>query len=380
MEDILAGAAAEKCLTTWARRSRFAGSKDRAAIRDIVFDCLRRRRSLLLVSGVSGARGLILGHVLEAGLEPGDIFSGQGYGPAPLSEAEEAALQGPKAGGSGAEKLDIPDWLEPLMQAALGAGLERALSALQKRADVDLRVNTNRISRAAAQALLSEQGISTKAHVLSATCLRVTEGARKLSRSPAYLTGLVELQDAASQAVADMLPVGGSVLDYCAGGGGKTLALAARAPGAIRFFAYDLNPNRMTDLPLRAKRAGANVSVLKTDPAEGDETYDLVLIDVPCSGSGSWRRNPDGKWKLTRKSLTSVCETQFEILSKTEPLVADGGHLAYVTCSLLAEENEAQIDRFIKVNPVWTVKNQKRFCPGDGGDGFYVAILGKKTT
>jgi 16S rRNA (cytosine967-C5)-methyltransferase len=159
------------------------------------------------------------------------------------------------------------------------------------------------------------------------------------------------------------------VLDYCAGGGGKTLAMAARA--RLKLFAHDVDPRRMRDLPARAKRAGARVTL--TEAPQGP--FDLVLADAPCSGSGSWRRAPEGKWLLTPDRLAGVIAVQAQILDRIATLVAPGGVLAYATCSLLRAENEAQIAAFQARSPGWSLASQRRLTPLDGGDGFFVAVL-----
>ncbi len=363
LDRILAGSPAEQALTNWARASRFAGSGDRAAIRDHVFDALRCRRSFAALGGGETGRGLILGGLRAAGIDPAPLFTGEGHAPAPVTEAGRA----PDAD----EVLDLPDWLLPRLRRDLGAELPAIAEALRHRAPVFLRVNLARTDRATAQARLAAEGIETRPHPLSPSALEVTAGARRIQTSGAYTEGLVELQDAASQAVVDLLPLanGMKVLDFCAGGGGKTLAMAARAKLAL--FAHDADPRRMRDLPARAKRAGARVSLIENP----DQIFDLVLADVPCSGSGSWRRAPEGKWLLTEARLAALTATQSAILDRIAPRVGPGGWLGYATCSLLADENRGQIDAFLARNPGWRLEAERRLIPLDGGDGFYVALL-----
>jgi 16S rRNA (cytosine967-C5)-methyltransferase len=223
---------------------------------------------------------------------------------------------------------------------------------------------------------LAAEGIGTRPHTLASFALEVTEGARKIQSSRAYLTGLVELQDASSQAVVEALPLtpGMRVLDLCAGGGGKTLAMAARAP--IHLWAHDANPRRMADLPPRAERAGAQITI--SENPEESAPYDLILTDVPCSGSGSWRRDPEGKWALTPSRLTEICRLQATILDRAARMVAPHGVLAYATCSLLTAENEAQVSAFLARNPEWSGGAQRRFSPIDGGDGFFLSMLTRR--
>lgn len=367
LDLILAGEPAEKVLTGWGRANRYAGSGDRAALRDLVYLALRRRRSLAALGGADTGRGLMLGALREAGEDPGLIFTGQGHAPAPLGP--EDAGRPPDA----AEALDLPDWLIPAFRQSLGPEAEAVAHSLRNRAPVFLRVNLLKATPESAIAALARDGIGATPHPLAATALEVTEGARKIQQSAAYLDGLVELQDAASQAVVQELPLvaGSKVLDYCAGGGGKTLALAARLGGPVS--AHDANPGRMRDLPDRARRAGARVR-LEDQPGR-QAPYDLVLADAPCSGSGSWRRDPQGKWLLTPQRLTETITVQAEILDRIAPLVAPGGHLAYATCSLLDCENSDQIQGFLGRTSGFSLISQHRFTPQSGGDGFYLAVV-----
>lgn len=367
LDRILAGGAAEQALTAWARASRFAGSGDRAAIRDIVFTALRCKRSFAHLGGAETGRGLVLGGLRAAQTRPDDIFTGARHAPAPLSEAE-ANLTPPPMPEAAA--LDCPDWLEDDLRASLGADFAPVLQALRQRAPVILRVNAARSTRDAAQAALQAEGIPTRPHPLAAHALEVTANPRAVQHSTAYQTGLVEMQDAASQAVIEALaPLQGlRVLDYCAGGGGKSLALAALG---AQVTAHDANPARLRDLTQRATRAG--VDIILADKPAGQ--FDLVLTDVPCSGSGSWRRSPDAKWRLTPDRLDELTRIQAQILRDTLPHVRDGGHLAYVTCSLLARENEAQIAAFLPTAAGLTLEHQRRITPCDGGDGFFLAVI-----
>ncbi len=365
LDRILAGEAAEKALTNWGRASRFAGSGDRAAVRDIVFDALRRKRSAAARGGAMTGRGLVLGLLREAG--QADLFSGEGHAPPP--PGPEEAGRAPE----GAEALDMPDWLIPELEASLGPDCAAVCQALRQRAPVFLRVNLARADRAAAVAALAAEGIAAQPHPLAGTALEVTGNARKIQTSAAYLDGLVELQDAASQAVVEAIDLadGMRVLDHCAGGGGKTLAMGARA--GVQLFAHDASPRRMADLPERARRAGLRVT-LTGDPEAG-APYDLVLVDAPCSGSGSWRRDPEGKWALTPERLAAVTAEQAAILGRAARLVAEGGTLAYATCSLLQRENTGQIAAFLAGHPEWHVTRTRTFLPLAGGDGFFLAIL-----
>jgi len=375
LDRVLAGAPAEQALTNWARASRFAGSGDRVVIRDLVFGALRCRRSFAALGGAPTGRGLILGGLRDGGGEAAALFTGEGHAPLPLTGAEAAAPPDlPEL-----VALDCPDWLAAPLRASLGPDFTPVMAALRQRASVFLRVNTARLTRAEALVALAAEGIAARSHPLADTALEVTENARRIHLSRCYLDGLVELQDVASQAVVQALPMapGMRVLDYCAGGGGKTLALAAR--GGLRLFAHDADPRRMRDLPARAARAGVQVRLTDTVAARRNAPYDLVLVDAPCSGSGSWRRAPEGKWTLDADRLAALGATQAAILDAAAPLVASRGRLAYVTCSLLDAENGAQIAAFLARSAGWQRLSSRRLTPLDGGDGFFLAILGRNT-
>ena len=366
-----AGQPAEQALINWARASRFAGSGDRAAVRDHVFGVIRRLRSCAALGGGANGRALMLGALRDDGIDPAPLFDGARHHPAPLTEAERAHLaRAPDLPELVA--LDCPDWLAPALRADLGAGFAPVMAALRHRAPVFLRVNTARTTRAEARVALAAEGIGAEFMHHINTALRVTENERKVAGSHAFRSGLVEVQDAASQAVVAALPdlAGARVLDYCAGGGGKALAMAAA--GAC-VFAHDAAPARMVDLPRRAERAGARIATLTTPTAQAP--FDGVLADMPCSGSGAWRRSPEGKWRLTPDSLAALCTTQAGILDATARLVAPGGWLGAATCSVLRAENDAQIDGFLARHPDWHCAGRHRWLPGPDGDGFFLALL-----
>ena len=368
LDDILAGQPAEQALTSWARRSRFAGSKERAAIRDHVFDALRCRRSFAALGGAETGRGLMLGALRAQDADLSRYFDGSAYGPAEVEGSETGRPPAP-----GAEEGDLPDWLWPEFSRSLGDQADRAAAYLRTRAPVFLRANLRKTTRDALRAALQDEGIVAQPHALSPAALEVTDGARRLRNSPLFHSGAFELQDAASQAVVDALPLsdGQRVLDFCAGGGGKTLAMGARAD--LELVAHDANAARMRDLPARAARAGVAVSV-QTDLTSAGP-FDLVLCDAPCSGSGSWRRAPDGKWALTPDRLDHLTTLQETILDQASECVADGGTLAYATCSVLCVENEDRVSAWLNKHPDWACKSAQRWPLNGGGDGFFVAIF-----
>ncbi|WP_207101180.1 RsmB/NOP family class I SAM-dependent RNA methyltransferase [Paracoccus shandongensis] len=367
LDRILAGQPAEQALLRWSRASRFAGSGDRAAVRDLVFDALRCRNSHAALGGSLSGRGLMIGGLRAAGRDPATVFTGEGHAPAPLAAGEGT--------GSADGVSDIPDWLAPLWKSSLGGDADAVAAAMRQRAPVWLRVNTLRATPADAIRALAEDGIAAVPDARLATALRVTENERRLSQGRAYGDGLVELQDLSPQLACAALPVapGMRVLDYCAGGGGKTLAVAARAKG-LALVAHDADPARMRDLPQRAERAGVRVR-LDADPAG---RFDLVIVDAPCSGSGTWRRTPDSKWRLTEPALRDLVALQAEILRKAARHVPPGGHLAYMTCSVLAPENDGQVAAFLRGHPDFSQLSRHFWTPLDAGDGFFLALLARR--
>ena len=375
LDAVLGGQAAEQALTRWARGSRFAGSRDRAAVRDHVYDALRCRRSFAALGGAETGRGLMIGLLRAGGVAPESLFTGAGYGPGPLT-AEEGALPPDLTTLPRGVRLDCPDWLLAHFDAALGDSADEVLARMRQRAPVCLRANARQGREAAARALAAE-GIETILIDESSFALEVVANAQKIKTSMAYFEGLVELQDLSPQRAVEALPLqdGMRVLDYCAGGGGKTLAMAARADLALT--AHDAIPARMKDLPARATRAGIAVTQADTGALAKMAPFDLVLTDVPCSGTGTWRRGPEAKWTLTPDRLADLLTLQAEILDRAARHVAPGGWLIYMTCSLLPRENRGQIDRFLDRNQGIALRHDRLYTPLDGGDGFYAAHLSR---
>ena len=374
LDRINAGTPAEVALTGWARGSRYAGSGDWAAVRDLVFDALRRRRSAAAMGGGTTGRALVIGLLRNRGVEPGDLFGAGPHAPPPLSEGEARAPVD-LASLPRAVRLDYPDWLEEALARSLGGDLAPVMARMRERAPVFLRANLRKTTREGAIETLGRESIKARPHPLCETAIEVTLNARRIRGAQAWRKGLVELQDAASQAVVAELPLPGEgrILDYCAGGGGKALAMAA--PSGAGITAHDAHPRRMKDLPVRAERAGVVITIAETDALAARAPFDLVLCDMPCSGSGSWRRDPAGKWALNAEKLRQLKALQRDILARAAPLVAPGGALAYATCSLLAEENEGQVDIFLQQNPAFRRERQRRFSVLEGGDGMFVAVL-----
>lgn len=380
LDDILSGEPAERGLTRWARQNRYAGSKDRAAVRDVVFDCLRQKRSLAHIAGSMTGRGLVLAHQFNAGEDVSCLFTGERFAPVPLSDNELARL-GNAAEASLPIALNFPDFLLPELLRSLGDQLPAVMEAMAERAPVDLRVNSLKATIDDAERMLARDLIFTEPHALSKAALRITQNPRKLARSLAYDYGLVELQDVSSQAVAAFCEAkpGMKVLDYCAGGGGKTLALAADMEGRGVLLAHDANARRMKDLPERARRAGASIQVLSSEAlAQNNPVCDLVVVDAPCTGTGAWRRNPDAKWRMDQSFVDKVTSLQSHILDEAAKYVRPGGVMVYATCSILSVENSDQVSAFLGRTKGWILEEDLSLTPVQGGDGFYCARLRRK--
>ena len=363
------GQAVEKSLTAWARRSRFAGSKDRAAVRDHVFDTVRNWRADAVRGGSGTGRGRMIGRLRALDMDIDALFHGEGHSPEPLTDEEKVAGQGPT---EQADVWNMPDWILPELERSLGESAADTAVMLQSRAPITLRVNLGKCNISQAAADLAEIGIETQANPVCSTALSITAGERKLRNSPAYLEGWVELQDASSQAIVADLPEAEKILDYCAGGGGKALALAAQGRKVI---AHDINFDRMMDIPARAERAGTSIKLLATDMIKAEGLFDLVLVDAPCTGSGAWRRSPEGKWALTEERLAELTVVQDSILDETVQYVSQGGTLVFGTCSVFKCENEDRISAFLARHSGWKCVKQTRLDVSEMADGFFAAHL-----
>jgi 16S rRNA (cytosine967-C5)-methyltransferase len=370
LDSIRDGQAAEQALTTWARGSRFAGSKDRAAVRDHVYDALRARRSL----GDGHGRTLMINLARRDGIDVDALFTGEGHAPAVLDAIERVELAD-TLDLTEAQKCDMPDWLWPQWEQSLGPNATSAALAQQRRADVFLRVNLRRTSVPEALDALAQDQIEALQHPDIKGCLRVVTNPRRVKNAAAYLDGRVELQDASSQFAINQLqiPAGARVLDYCAGGGGKALGIADQFDAQV--FAHDIAPKRMSDLATRAARAGVDVPEIVTVDLVQQAPFDLVFCDAPCSGSGTWRRTPDAKWRLTQGRLDTLHALQSEVIAAGAKLVQPGGVLAYATCSVLAVENDAVVDAFCAMHPEWQRTARHQSLPSESGDGFYLCLL-----
>jgi 16S rRNA (cytosine967-C5)-methyltransferase len=368
---VLAGAAADRALQAWGRANRFAGSGDRRAIGDLVYAALRS------AAAARDPRAAILAGLRAQGIDPEPLFTGARHAPAPLTPEERAALGLPETG--------LPDWLLASLRRAYGARAEAELAALTQRAPVDLRVNTLKATRATALEKLAEDGIAAEPLDHPATALRILAGSVDIDSSAAHALGYVEVQDAGSQtvaALADARP-GMAVLDLCAGAGGKALALAAAMTNTGRLLACDTAAVRLKRLVPRAARAGATIIETRQlaedwldQPNPFAETFDRVVIDAPCSGSGTWRRNPETRARLTPAGLAHLTALQARLLDAAAPLVKTGGRLVYITCSVLPEEDEDQATAFLARSPGFTAPPATRLSPASTAtDGFFCAVF-----
>ncbi len=369
----------DRMLTRWGRENRYAGSGDRRAIADLVYDGLRRLRSASWAGGERepSGRAAMIGLLRQAGRDPATLFDGKGHSPEPLTAEEaDARLPDPPAPVA----LDYPDWMDDLLRTSLGADMAPVMAAMQERAPVWLRVNTLKASPADAIDVLSEDGVSAEpaGDERAPAALLVSEGARRVAASRAFAEGLVEVQDLSSQVVATMAGAspGEVVLDFCAGGGGKTLALGAEMQGQGRLLVHDADERRLADLWRRAERAGLNPE--RGDPVSLAGACDLVFADAPCSGSGAWRRNPDARWRLTAERLAKLTALQDEVLDQAAACVRPGGRLVYATCSMLNCENAERIAAFLARQPDFTAGAETVLRPPEPGDGFYFRCLARR--
>jgi 16S rRNA (cytosine967-C5)-methyltransferase len=369
--EVLADIAARRrpaadALKDWGLSHRFAGSGDRAAIAGLMYDALRRRASAAFVMHEESARAIMLGMLrLERKHDPAAIaalFDGGRYAPSALSAAEREALKDadlaaappPVAG-------DYPDWLDPHLARVFGDERAAEGAALASRAPLDLRVNTLKGEREATRAELAELQPETTRWSPFGLRIRLSADAKSppIHAEPAFIKGLIEIQDEGSQLAslfAGARP-GEQVVDLCAGGGGKTLALAAMMANKGQIFASDADKRRLAPIHARLERAGVRNVQVRTPRADTDVLsdlagqIDLVLIDAPCTGTGSWRRNPDAKWRLRPNALALRQRDQAALLDRAVPLLNGRGRIAYITCSVLAEENNDQIRAFLGRHP-----------------------------
>src|SRR5262245_24255205 len=375
---------AANALADWGKSHRFAGSGDRAAIGNLLYDALRRRRSLAAQMESDTPRAVVLAAAPRAlGLPTSAVLAsadGSPHAVEPLTEAEQAGLlrQLP-ADAPSSVRGDYPDWLEPSFERAFGLAAAAEGAALARRAPVDLRVNGLKADRDKVMKALARFSPVLTPYSPIGVRLAVPEGAGRtpnVEAEPGHGKGWYEVQDEGSQIAALMAGTGPrkQVLDLCAGGGGKTLAFAATMRNTGQVYAYDDDSQRLRPIFERLKRAGArNVQVLPAGDAAAlnglGPRFDVVFIDAPCTGTGAWRRRPDAKWRLKPASLAQRLEEQRALLEQSAPLVKPGGRLVYVTCSVLPEENGDQLARFAASHPQFApVPWREAWAAGVGGE------------
>jgi 16S rRNA (cytosine967-C5)-methyltransferase len=411
-------APAAQALKEWGTAHRFAGSGDRAAIAGLVWDVLRRRSSSAWLMDDDSPRARLLGMLkLERGMDVNQVDAlcdGGRFAPEPLSDAERASLTSrrlddappPVAG-------DYPDWLDPYLARVFGEDRALEAAAMASRAPLDLRVNTLKAKREKMLASLGHLGAGETPW--SPIGLRIELGAD--ARNPgihaeeAFIKGAIEVQDEGSQ-LATLLAAakpGEQVIDLCAGAGGKTLALAAQMQGKGRLIATDHDKRQLAPIHERLSRAGVHNAEVRTPKGASDPladikaSADLVVIDAPCSGTGTWRRNPDAKWRMRPGALEIRLKDQVEVLDRAAGMVKPGGRIAYITCSVLSEENSDQVLKCVERHPEFSVvppaqtaaalwDKAEQFAAAalaspegwlmtprrTGTDGFFVSVLTRK--
>ena len=407
----------DKLLERYFKGHRYIGSKDRGAVSELVYWVLRHKASLVwwadrLNQRLHGRTLIFAALVLRKDYNPDSIKSlpkDSQYSPPPLDEFETKMV---------AElvrhdiahpdmpdyvRLNYPEWMDAKLHESFGTSFEEALKALNGQAHSDLRVNTLKTTREQLAIDLQKEGFETSPTLLSPTCLRLSKRGPVFT-SAQFKAGHFEMQDEGSQTVAHLVDAqpGHRVIDFCAGAGGKTLAIAAAMKNKGRILAWDTSEKRLSQIVQRIRRAGVDNIQTHIITSENDTfikrhkgTADRVLVDAPCSGSGTWRRNPDIKWCFNQKDLDEVMAIQKSILQSASRLVKKGGRLIYATCSVLKDENESQIAELLKSSnnfrvvcpkEIWDKKGtENNTTEGvsyfwvtpheDGVDGFFAAVL-----
>jgi len=418
-EIALGNRPADTIFSSYFKTRRYAGSKDRRSVHDLVFVVLRSRARLSYYGAKTALNAPYSGRHLALILLTVDplrptqwdapldsYFSGDTHAPAPLDAAEQEAVHLLRNSDDHtlpeAIQLELPDWLYPRLKDTFGDDLASVMAALNSEASLDLRINQCHPDAANAQAILRDQGLETTPTPLAAFGLRAAKKI-KLTGTKAYKEGLVEIQDEGSQLIASLCEAAGQdlVIDFCAGAGGKSLALGAEMQNQGTLYALDLSPQRLFKMRKRLERAAlTNVTL---HPIKGaldpwlkqfENRVDRLLIDAPCSGIGAWRRSPESRWKLTPDLLDDMHQRQAQILDAAAALVKVGGRIIYATCSLLPSENEAQITQFLEKHPNYRIlplgEQPNHPIPTDDtgfmtlrpdqtqSDGFFTAVLEKQ--
>jgi 16S rRNA (cytosine967-C5)-methyltransferase len=413
------GKPADQVAFQYFRTRRYMGSGDRRFINHHIFGFLRIRGTIIgLIESYKvkpTIRLQVFSYFLKKTtmtLEELESFCGDGlYSPPSLNQEEKGFLQYlPEIKEdilSLEDRLNVPAFLVEPLKSVFEEKFEEEMKALLEEAPLDLRVNTLKASKQEVMGLLAAQNIPFEETNPSPVGLRLKSRTYVLE-SDSYKKGLIEIQDAGSQILPFMCDVhpGMTVLDFCAGAGGKTLGLAALMQNKGKIFACDIDERRLKNAKDRLKRAGVHNTTLHLLETEGDKWlkrhksfFDRILLDVPCSGTGTWRRNPDMKWRITPEDITRLQKQQQDILEQAEKLLKPGGLLIYATCSFLKEENEAQIEKFLENHPTYSLRPFREIWQNIGEnvfgdnryylrltpattktDGFFVAILKRNET
>jgi 16S rRNA (cytosine967-C5)-methyltransferase len=388
----------DRFLKSWFRIRRFAGSKDRREIANRVFAVQRTRASLAHRMGGDTPRALVIAALLEADEDIATLFTGGGYGPEPLTDGERAAIAATPPPAPLWMRGEFPQFLEDELTGAFGDRLLDEMVALQSRAPADLRVNTLKAGRTEVIAALNADGVICAATPYAPHGIRIGSDATNLSKSALFESGAFEFQDEAAQIAAELCDArpGMRVLYLAAGAGGKTLAFAASMQNQGEIVACDVRGEALFELEKRAARAGATiVKPLPLDHAQPSGPFDIVFVDAPCSGSGTWRRQPELRWRLTPERIAYLVSVQDQLLDQAALLVRPGGRLFYATCSVLPVENQDRVAAFharhfgfeaLNLAENWPKISEASLPPGlgpdfraspvtTGTDGFYCAAL-----
>jgi 16S rRNA (cytosine967-C5)-methyltransferase len=394
---------ADMLASAYFRNRRFIGSKDRQAVSGRLYRTIREYHRLswwILRSGCEvTARTLVIAALIfdkEHSAETiEDAFSGEKYMPEVLTPEEKtlpAKLQGRPLNLPEMplrEKTECPEWAFSMLQKSLGNDFEAEMRAMHEAAPLDLRVNTIKAKRDDALAELKRDGFDAHAGKTSPFSIRVF-GRPQITQHRLFKEGCIDIQDEGSQMVAIVAGAkpGEQVLDYCAGGGGKTLAIGAMMENKGRIVALDVQSSRLMSAKERFRRAGLHNIEARTMAEAGEdfikihiEYFDLVLLDVPCTGTGIWRRDPASRWRQLGPSFEELVTVQQGLLNDTHTMVKpSGGRLVYATCSLLAEENELQVEKFLAANKNFSLQKTLRLTPSvNDTDGFFAAVLVRST-
>jgi 16S rRNA (cytosine967-C5)-methyltransferase len=363
---------AADALKDWGLDHRFAGSSDRAAIAGLVYDALRRKASSTWLMGEATPRAALLGMLQrERGMRLSDIealCTGARFSPAPLTEAERSALSaGSMANAPPPVQGEYPDWLDPYFTRVFGDDRAAEGEALARRAPLDLRVNTLAAEREEVLPKLAHLDVEPTQWSPLGLRIRMTADAKSpaIHAEPMFRKGVIEIQDEGSQLAALIAAAkpGEQIIDLAAGAGGKTLALAAAMENRGQIYATDIDKRQLVPIHERIARAGARNIQVRTPRSEASDPVadlagraDCVLIDAPCTGTGTWRRNPDAKWRVRPGALAERLKQQAELLDRAATLTKPGGRIVYITCSVLAPENGDQVREFVTRNPDFSVE------------------------